>query len=151
MRISNDIVAGAVGGTFGGLAMFGIRVVGTQTGIIIHSLPDKFERGMAERTGFAEGQDVEQQKELAIAEHLVLSAGFGAGYGLIRHWLKPPAILGGIVYGLVIYAMMLIGVGPTLGITRMPQDKPKSSVWSEIFVHLLYGTVTASVADRLRR
>ena len=151
MRISNDLVAGAVGGTFGGLAMFAVRVVGTQTGIIIHSLPDKFERGAAELTGFAKDQDREQQKELAIAEHIVLSAGLGAGYGLLRHWLKPPAIPGGVVYGLVIYAMMLIGVGPTLGITRMPQDKPKSSVGSEIFVHLLYGTVTASVANRLRR
>src|SRR5665811_1062787 len=95
---------------------------------MMHSLPDKFERGTAEKTGFAKDQDPEQQKELAIAEHIVLSASFGAVYGLLRGWIKPPAILGGVVYGLVIYTMMLMGIGPALGIVRMPQDKPQSSV-----------------------
>jgi uncharacterized membrane protein YagU involved in acid resistance len=142
---------GAIGGTFGGLAMFGVRVIGTQTGVIIHSLPDKFERGMAEKTGFAEDQDVEQQKELAIAEHIVLSAGLGAGYGLLRGWFKPPSLPSGVVYGLVIYAMMLLGIGPSFGIIRMPNEKPPKSVTGEIFVHLLFGTVTSLVTDRLRR
>jgi hypothetical protein len=147
----NDIVAGAAGGTFGGLAMFAVRVIGTQTGVIRHSLPDKFERGVAERTGFAERQDAEQQKELAIAEHLLLSAGLGSAYGLLRGWLKAPTLLGGIVYGLVIYALLLFGVGPSLEITRPPHEKSATAVTSEISVHLLFGTVTAMVTDRLRR
>jgi hypothetical protein len=147
----NDIVTGAAGGTFGGLAMFAFRVVGTQTGIIVHSLPDKFERGMAKKTGVARERDIEQQKELAIAEHILLSAGLGGGYGLLRGWLKPPAFVGGIVYGLAIYGLLVLGVGPSLEITRPPQDKAPTSVISEIMVHLLFGTVTALTTERIRR
>ena len=151
MSMFNEIVAGAAGGTAGGLAMFAVRIVGTQTGFITHSQPDKFERGVAERTGFAKEQDREQQKELAIAEHFLLSAGLGAGYGFLRGLFKPPSIPDGIVYGLAIYAMLLGGIGPTLGITRKPHEKPKSSLGGELFVHLLFGTVTAAAVDRLRR
>ena len=147
----NDIVTGAAGGTFGGLAMFAVRVVGTQTGIIAHSLPDKFERGMAKRTGIAKRRDIEQQKELAIAEHLLLSAGLGGGYGLLRGWIKPPVFIGGIIYGLVIYGLLLLGVGPSLEITRPPHKKAPTSVVSEIMVHLLFGTVTALTTERFRR
>jgi hypothetical protein len=147
----NNLLTGAAGGTFGGLAMFAVRVVGTQTGIIEHSLPDKFERGMAERTGVAKERDIEQQKELAIAEHLLLSAGLGSAYGLARGWLKPPVFIAGIVYGLLIYALLVLGIGPSLEITRPPHKKSAASVISEVLVHLLFGTVTALTTERIRR
>lgn len=147
----NFVISGAAGGTFGGLAMFAFRVIGTQTGIIKHSLPDKFERGVANKTGVALERNVEQQKELAIAEHLLLSAGLGSVYGYSRGWLRFPVVVSGIVYGLLIYGLLLLGVGPSLEITRPPHQKAPTSVASEILMHLLFGTVTALTTERIRR
>jgi uncharacterized membrane protein YagU involved in acid resistance len=151
MSTLGNIATGAVGGLAGGLAMLMVRTVGIESDIIQETLPDKYERGIERLLGFAGSTDAEEEKQLAVAEHLVLSAGLGAGYGAVRGLSKSDSLPVGIAFAAAVYFLMVGVAGPLLGVTRPPWAKPARSVIGEVLNHMLFGNVTAIVSRRLRR
>lgn len=150
MGFFRNIGAGAAGGIAGGLAMFAVRTVGIEANIIQATLPDRFEQGVEQMLGFASKTDDVEEKQLAMAEHLVLSAGLGAGYGLLGSVFKPRSIIAGIVYALGVYVVMVGVIGPQLRVTRAPWSKPHTATSGELMMHVLFGSVLALVTGRLR-
>jgi uncharacterized membrane protein YagU involved in acid resistance len=146
-----NIGAGAAGGLAGGLAMFAVRTLGIEADVIQATLPDRFEQGVERMLGFAGKTDNIEEKQLAVAEHLALSAGLGAGYGMLYGMFKPRSIVAGMVYAMGIYVVIVGVLGPKLRVTRAPWSKPNTATGGELLAHVLFGLVTALVTRRLRR
>ena len=151
MSIFRNVATGAVGGLAGGLAMLMVRTIGIEADLIQETLPDKYERGMERLLGFAESTDAEEEKQLAVAEHLALSAGLGAGYGAVRGLSQSDSLPVGIAFAAAVYFLMVGVAGPLLGVTRPPWSKPASGVIGEVLNHVLFGSVTAIVSRRLHK
>jgi hypothetical protein len=151
VSVMDDVVAGAIGGLAAGLVMTAVMTVGKQTGMIEQPLPLKFEREFEERAGLEQRPGPTQAMVLSQAEHLLFSATLGAGYGILGGMLGLPAIPAGPLYGLSIYVLMLGAVGPALDVTAGPWNEQPQTVGRRVMMHLVYGTVTAQVYERVRQ
>ena len=148
MRLRDEIIAGMIGGLAGGLVMSPVMVVGKATGMIEEPLPLKFERDQEERLGVAQQTDPGQEQALALGEHLLFSAALGAGYGALYGSLGLRPLPAGPLYGLGIYALTLGTAGPSLGVTPGPWNQEPLTVGRQLMMHVVYGAVTALVAER---
>ena len=131
--------------------MAAAMTMGKAMGMVPQPLPLKVERRLEERVGVADQTNRRAEQGLALGEHMLISAAFGAGYGMLRstHPLAPmPA---GPLYGLGVYALNVEGIGPRLGATREPQHQQPMTVGQQLMMHLMYGTVTALVAEQIRQ
>jgi hypothetical protein len=63
---------------------------------------------------------------------------------------RPRPLPAGPLYGLGVYAISLVGVGPALGLTGGPWGERTPTAFRRVLLHLVYGTVTAVVDERLR-
>ncbi len=151
MSMEHDVVAGALGGLAGGLVMTAVMMAGKQAGMIDQPLPLKFEREFEERVGIQERPGPTQAMVLSQAEHLLFSAGLGAGYGALQSALDAPAIPAGPLYGLGVYAIMLGGIGPALDVTAGPWNEEPMTLGRRMMMHAVYGAVTALVFERVRQ
>lgn len=151
MSTGDDFVAGAIGGLAAGLIMTAFMTAAKETGMVEQPVPLKFERAFEEAVGVEQRVGPTQTMVLSQAEHLIFSAALGAGYGVLRGSLGLPALPTGPLYGLGVYALMLGGAGPMLGVTRGPWNEAPITAGRRMMMHLMYGTVTALVADRVRR
>ncbi len=151
MSILQAAGAGAVGGLAGGMVMTAAMMVGKKTGTIDTPVPLKVERKLEEHAGVAGQTGPQQEKALAMVEHMALSAGFGAGYGALRSKLALRAIPSGPLYGLGVYVLNLGGVGPALGATAGSWNEQPMTVGRRVMMHIVYGAVTAFVAEQVRR
>jgi uncharacterized membrane protein YagU involved in acid resistance len=149
MSLRKELFIGALGGMIGALAMTGIRTLLVETGMVSEPLPHKVERRLALRIGIADQMGAHHEDLLAQGQHLALGATFGAGYSLLRHRFDLPSTTAGPLYGLAVYAINIVGLGPALDLTRAPWDDEPPVVARQIFIHLIYGLVTAMVIRRL--
>jgi hypothetical protein len=150
MSLMEDVVAGMVGGLAGGLVMTAAMTMGSKAGIIDETLPHKFEQKMEDGAGFAVRTGPDQEQRLAQAEHLLFSAALGAGYGALHGTLGLRPVPGGPLFGLAVYTAVLGNVGPALGITEVPWHEPKATVGRQVMMHIIFGTMTAAVAEQVR-
>lgn len=145
---TNHLLAGAIGGLAGGVVMTMAMTAGKKAGIIERPLPVRVERWATDRMGI-DRPAPEHEDAVAQGGHLVYSALLGAGYGALRSALDLPALPSGPLYGAGIYALTLGGVGPALGLTGGPWDEPKTTAGRRLMMHLVYGAVTAIVAEQV--
>jgi hypothetical protein len=151
MSVMEEVQAGAVGGLAGGMVMTAAMMAGKKTGMIEEPVPLKIEREVEERLGAAESTGPKQEKALALGEHLAISVAYGAGYGALRSALGLPAIPSGPLYGLGVYALNLVGLGPALGLTPGPWNEEPMTAGRRMMMHAVYGTVTALVSEQVRQ
>jgi hypothetical protein len=149
MSLRKELFIGALSGMIGALAMTGIRTLLVETGMVSEPLPHKVERRLALRIGIADQMGAHYEDLLAQGQHLALGATFGAGYSLLRHRLNLPSS-GGPLYGLFVYAVNVAGLGPALDLNRTPWRDDPPDVARQIFIHLIYGLVTAQAIRRLQ-
>ena len=151
MELRKEILAGIVGGFAGGTVMTVVMLMGKKTGLIREPLPVKLERELEERFELDEKTSPKQEMFLAFVGHYLLSALYGAGYGLL-HWAKNVSpIPAGPIFGLGTYVVNLIGVGPSTHLTRGPWKEEMPTVGRRIMMHAAFGTVTALVARKVRQ
>jgi hypothetical protein len=148
MSLRKELFIGALGGIVGALAMTGIRTLLVATGIVSKPLPHKVERRMAMQLGVNDRLGAHSEDLLAQAQHLALGATFGVGYSLLRYLLDFPSSAGPL-YGLFVYAVNVAGLGPALDLNRPPWRDDPPNVARQIFIHLIYGIVTAVMVRRL--
>ncbi len=145
MSLKKEIGAVVVGGIAGALAMTALRAVLVESGTVSEPLPHKVERRMTTQIGVAHTINARQEDLLAQGLHLAMGAAFGAGYGLYHRWFGLPPAVGGPLYGLAVYAVNLVGLGPAFELTRPPWRKQPLMTGRQILNHLVYGYVTAFV------
>jgi len=145
-----ELLAGALGGVAGAVTMTAVRLVGEQTGLIEKELPLYLEQQLEARTGMVERTDEGEERALAQGMHLAMGTTFGAGYGLLHAATGGPPLVAGSLYGLGLYVLNLAGAGPALNLTPPPWREDTPTVGGQMLIHILYGTVTALVAEGIR-
>lgn len=150
MGLTSNMLAGIIGGLAGGTVMQAAMMMGQRTGMIETPVPLKIERQLEERAGIDEKTTPQQEQMLAMGEHMMISAAYGAGYGALQQTLGLPALPGGAIYGLGVYALNFAGLGPALGLMPGPWREEPMTVGRRMMMHAIYGTVTALVADQMR-
>lgn len=154
MRIVREAAVGAgagfVGGVVMGAGMVAAMAVGRRAGKPVEPPPLEMDRSLERDAGVADETGLAAERGLALGEHLAIAAGFGAAYGLLRTALAARPLPVGPLYGLGVYATSLIGVGPALGLTGGPWGERTPTALRRVLLHLVYGTVTAVVDERLR-
>ena len=151
MSFGRDVAAGAVGGLAGGLVLTAFMTVATRAGIIETPLPVKVERWAEDQAGVQHRATGKSEEITGQAGHLMFSAALGAAYGAMTSAFRVPALPGGPIYGASLYAMNLGALGSATGITKGPWNEEVTTAGRRLMMHVVFGTVTALVADRLRR
>ncbi len=144
--------AGVLGGLAAGLLMDLAMVAGRRTGTLHETLDEKSEDWL-DRTASARalvGDD--GTTALEQANHFVASAAFGYAYDMLRERLPgvSPGLLGAL-YGGGLYVVNIAGIAPVLGITEGEQNVSGRVRGERLGLHILYGFVTAVVAEALSR
>lgn len=125
-------------------------VVGSRVGVVDEPVPQKVERWTEDRMGFTERPGPLQEEVIGQTGHLVFAATLGGLYGGLLASRDLPVLPTGPLLGLASYAVDLAGVGPALGITQGPWREKPTTVARRMMMHVIFGTVTAPVADQLR-
>ena len=151
VRLKNGILGGIVGGIAGGLVMAVGMETAQRAGLLKTPLPLRIERKLEARLGLARKTGPKQEKALAMGEHMLISALMGAAFGAMSGGFNLPALPSGPLFGLGLYALNLGSIGPALDLTRGPWDESSMTVGRRMMMHVLYGTILALVAERIRR
>jgi hypothetical protein len=146
--MAREVAAGAVGGLAGGTGMIGLMMLGKRKGL--EPLPIKIERWAEDRLDVADRLGPRQETAAGMGGHLAYSAALGGVYGALRSAFNLPAVPTGPLYGLGLYAVNVLGIGPALGITKSPAKERPTVVRRQLMMHAFYGVVTALVANRMR-
>jgi hypothetical protein len=142
--------AGVAGGLAGGVAMSLAMTLGRKTGFLHKTLAEDSEDWLDRVAGTRRRIGQGGTAALEQANHMAAAAGFGLGYGALRPNLPGvPTVVLGLLYGAGLYVVNIAGVAPLLGITQGEQNAPASLRAERLGLHLLYGVVTALVADDL--
>jgi hypothetical protein len=140
--------SGIIGGLAGGLAIGLAMSLGRQSKLLQKTLAEDSEDWIdriadsRRRVGKTGTTIIEQ------TNHLMASAAFGCGYGLLRGALPSvPRVPLGLGYGAALYAVNIAGIAPLLGITEGEHNASGRQRTERLGVHLLFGLMTASIAD----
>ena len=91
------------------------------------------------RAGFAHEIDESQRLELTLAAHVGYGTTVGALYGPLSQRVKGPAVVKGMGYGVVVWAVSYLGLLPALGLMRpATQHAPQRNALM-IAAHLVWG------------
>ena len=83
---------------------------------------------------------------------MVASVAFGVGYGLLRQRLSGfRAPVPGALYGAGLYVVNIVGIAPLLGMTDGERNAPGLLRAERLGLHLLYGMLAASIAERIAK
>jgi hypothetical protein len=151
MSLPRELSTGVAAGVAGALSMSVLRGILGQAGVLPEQLPHRLLRKLAMWAGLGGAFNSVEEDILGQGSHLAIGALFGVDYMLALKLLNLPPLLGGVLYGLFVYALNLGWLGPALGITLPPwHDKPRN-VALGLATHLLFGIVMALVIQEVRR
>ncbi len=100
MSVQKSVLAGTIDGVAGGIALAAVMAAARRANLVHNPLPLAVERKAEAQLGFAAKTNSRQEIGLALGEHMLLSAGFGALFGLLKSFLRFPLLLGGALFGL---------------------------------------------------
>jgi hypothetical protein len=149
MSFKNEIIAGAVGGLAGGLAMSLIMVAGKKSGVDPTPPPERVEHWAEHELGVADETTARQEKMIAQAIHFGTAALYGAAYGAFRALTRSKSLAAGPLFGMGVYALNLGIIGPALDITRPPWEQESMRAGERMIMHTLYGVITGFVGRQI--
>ena len=112
--------------------------------------PREITMEVASRAGVAESLSEEKRVEATLLAHFGFGAAAGALYPSIAGRAQSP-LLGGIGYGLAIWAVSYLGVLPGLRVLKMATAHPARRSLAMILAHVVWGGAAGVVADGLER
>jgi hypothetical protein len=125
-------------------------VVGRRSGLLHKTLAEDAEDWLDRVIGARHLLGHGGTTALEQTNHMVASAAFGVGYGLLREHLsgvRAPVL--GALYGAGLYAVNIVGIAPLLGMTEGERNAPSLLRAERLGLHLLYGMLAASITDRI--
>jgi hypothetical protein len=148
-RVGRDIFYGGLAGATGAACMVPWRLLARRLGLVHKMVPQAIEEALAARVGL----DQATPRELHHAMDQVLHLGFGASlgvlYALLTQRRRESAFSRGLVFGGAAYLLGSGVVIPALGAARpLWRARPREQLVNAA-AHLVYGLVTALVADEL--
>ena len=95
--------------------------------------------------------DEEQHTRASLAAHFGFGAAAGALYGMVTVPLRPHPVLGGVLFGLLVWSVSYLGWLPALGLHRGAREEPAGRNLLMIAAHLVWGPITGVLVERLER
>ena len=113
--------------------------------------PEKVTEEMAERTDTDKYLDKPRLVGSSIVSHFGYGAAMGALYTTLTQQIKLPPLLKGTLFGIVIWAASYLGWMPLANISVAATKEPIRRNMMMILAHVVWGSVTGVVADRLQQ
>lgn len=108
-------------------------------------------------SGVADGADVRpadrerRMEAAALAAHFGFGAAGGALYGLLPAGLRARPLLGGVLFGLLVWSVSYLGWLPVAGLYPRAHHEPAGRNTLMILAHVVWGGVLGALVDRLER
>jgi len=149
-RIMRKTTAGAIGGVVAGVIVSGVMAMGRDAGLLHKILADHASDWLDRRFNTRDWAGEDGAEALEQANHLAASAAFGAVYGATRPLTQSvPPVAAGALFGAGLYAVAIAGVAPSIGLTPDPDHESDAVRLQRLGLHVLFGVITALVADAL--
>jgi putative membrane protein len=91
----------------------------------------------------------QQLTVMTITAHFAFGGAAGGVYALLEPEIPLPAVVKGMIFGLVVWSSSYLGWLPALGIRRSATRAPAQRNTLMIVAHLIWGGTTGLVVDRL--
>jgi uncharacterized membrane protein YagU involved in acid resistance len=88
---------------------------------------------------------------MRLLAHFGYGAATGALYAPLARALRPPAVPGGVAFGLAVWGASYLGLLPALGILRPATEHPPRRTALMIAAHVVWGAVLGLLVAQLRR
>jgi hypothetical protein len=103
---------------------------------------------LAEEAGVEDHLDESERTGLTLLNHFGYGAATGALYGLLPRVNAVPPVVGGIAYGLAVWAGSYLGLLPALGILSPATRHPARRNALMIAAHVVWGAVLATIVEQ---
>jgi hypothetical protein len=104
---------------------------------------------LLKRAGLKEEVGEEEQQAATLVNHFGFGAAMGAIYGLLAALFSIPSVLGGLVFGLIVWMGSYLGWLPAARILPPATKHPAGRNILMIVAHLVWGSVLALLVQRL--
>ena len=143
------LVDGALGGVAGTATMSALMLAAQRAGLMGQQPPEKIAEAAVHRAG-VRGLSGGQQNALAVAGHFGFGASMGMAFGLLHRRLgrRVPAVVGGGLFGVAVWAGAYRGVVPALGIMPHPETDRPGRPTSMVLAHVVWGATMGWVVGR---
>jgi uncharacterized membrane protein YagU involved in acid resistance len=149
--VGSDLVYGALAGAVGAACMTPIRIAARRAGIIDKTVPQIMEETLAHRLGVGTWTSPEQHHVADHLLHLAYGSAQGAAYALATRRFRRSTVRPGLVFGVLSWLFGGAVVVPLLDASRPIWRSPPRAELVNLAAHLIYGAVTALLADDLAR
>ncbi len=146
----SSVLQGALAGMLGTLPM-------TVVMLILHRLLPKWQKyalppqeitdEFAKRTHLKKRMDKEQLLGAALVSHFGYGAAMGILYTTLTRMLPLPAVVRGMLFGLVVWGGSYLGLLPSLGFSESAVREPLRRNLLMILSHLVWGSTTGIIAS----
>jgi uncharacterized membrane protein YagU involved in acid resistance len=112
-----------------------------------HPLPPRhITEKLAEESGLAPKLSEPEMRTLTFAAHFAYGAAAGAAYGLLASLLRGPSVLGGVIFGLGVWAGSYAGWLPAANV--LPSAGRESARRNPLMIaaHVVWGAATGALA-----
>jgi putative membrane protein len=145
----------------GTIAGFVATIPMTLVLLIIHRLlpgwqryalpPEEVTKELAERSDIRKHLDKPGLVGSSVITHFGYGAAMGAIYSTLTRQIALPPVLKGTLFGLVIWATSYLGWMPLANISVAAPEEPIRRNMMMIIAHIVWGSVTGLISDRLER
>lgn len=154
-RLRTSVLAGAAGG-LASSALLGLGMLAARKLGLGHApLPVRLERWAEQEMGVAGKVPPQEEYALAATGHLMLGTVYGIGFGLANtiatRFYKIPALVVWPGYGMLLYLLNFLALGPLLGITRPAWRESAHKFTGHMVEHMAFGLVIALVTDQIEK
>jgi len=116
-----------------------------------HPLPPRLITDqVAEKAGVKEQMDEEDRFWVSLASHFGYGTAAGAVYAPLSRAIPLPPALGGMAFGLGVWAGSYLGLLPALNILRPATEHPPRRTALMISAHLVWGAALGVLVDRMQ-
>jgi hypothetical protein len=137
LSTGSAVVRGAVGGVVAGAVFAAVTMWFTSSQGMGATMPLQMIAAMVQGQAALEGGTASPL--VGVVVHMVLSAGFGAAFGLVAARLTDPLVaVAGLVFGALLYVVNFLVVAPLLFPWMQNANQP-----FELAVHVVFGALVA--------
>jgi uncharacterized membrane protein YagU involved in acid resistance len=113
--------------------------------------PRHITANLAEAAGVRDHLSEQDEQALTMVNHFGFGTTMGALYGTFAQRLPGPPLVGGISYGLAVWAASYLGWVPAAGLYRSPKNEPAPRHALLIAAHAVWGAALAATFAELDR
>jgi uncharacterized membrane protein YagU involved in acid resistance len=109
--------------------------------------PREITERVAAKAGIHHTLSEREHQGLAAVAHFAFGSAAGALYGPLAHHFRRAPIVGGVAYGVAVWAVHYLGLLPAAGLYRAPTREPARRHGMMIGAHVVWGGILGLIVD----